>query len=149
MVDVIAVAMVFVLMALGWSLVSVKYRKRYQQHKMIQLSLAVALFILLVLFEFDLQFLENWRARAEMSPYYDAATETGLVIYSLWMHVFFATTTLALWLTIILKALRRFPNPPHPNGHSTYHTRWGTLAAIDMVLTAASGWAFYFLAFIA
>jgi len=149
MIDVVVVAMVFVLIALLWSLFSVKYRKRYHRHKVIQLSLGGGLLILLVFFEIDIQYFENWRERAAASPYFNAATGGGLVIYSLWIHLVFATTTLILWLLIILKALTHFPNPPRPNRHSGFHSRWGMVAAIDMVLTAVTGWAFYLLAFVA
>jgi len=50
---------------------------------------------------------------------------------------------------IIVKALKHFPNPPGPNQHSCFHARWGMVAAIDMVLTAVTGWVFYVLAFVA
>jgi putative membrane protein len=149
MVDVIAVAMVIVLIALFWSVLWVKYRKKYHRHKVVQLCLAGGLLILLVCFEIDIQFLENWRERALASPYYDAVTGSGRVVYSLWVHLLFATSTLALWLLVILRAVNHFPNPPRPNHHSRYHSRWGMVAAIDMVLTAVSGWVFYFLAFVA
>ncbi len=148
-IDVIVVAMVFVLIALCFSLLSVKYRKRYHRHKVIQLCIAGVLLALLVVFEIDLQYFENWRERAHASPYFEAATGGGLVIYSLWIHLLFATTTLALWFLIIVRALNQFPNPPRPNQHSGYHSRWGMVAAIDMVLTAVSGWVFYVLAFVA
>ena len=147
--DVIVIAMVFVLIALAWSIYSVKYRNRYQRHKLTQLWLTGGLLILLVCFEIDIQFFENWRQLAEASPYYDAVTKSGFVVYSLWIHLFFATTTLALWLLIIVKALTHFPNPPRPSPHSSFHARWGMIAAIDMALTAVTGWAFYFLAFVA
>ena len=149
MLDVIVIAMVFVLIALAWSLYSVKCRNRYQRHKVTQLCLTGGLLILLLFFEIDIQFFENWRQRADASPYYDAATRSGLAVYSLWIHLFFATTTLALWLLLILQALIHFPNPPRPNSHSRYHARWGMVAAIDMLLTAVTGWVFYFLAFVA
>ncbi len=149
MIDVIAVAMVLVLIALGWSLFSVKRRQEYERHKAIQVFLAGGLLMLLVVFEIDIQYFENWRECARASPYFDAATGRGAVIYTLWIHLFFATTTVALWLLTILGAFRRFPTPPRPNGHSGFHARWGTVAAIDMVLTAVSGWAFYILAFVA
>src|SRR5262249_5501998 len=149
MVDVLAVVMAVVLVALFWSLFSVKYRRQYHRHKVIQLCLGGGLVILLAVFEIDIQYVEDWRGRAELSPYYDAATGSGLVVYSLWVHLLFATTTLALWLLVILRAVNRFPNPPRPNQHSGYHSRWGMVAAIDMVLPAVSGWAFYFLAFVA
>jgi putative membrane protein len=149
MLDVIVLAMVIVLIALAWSVYSVKYGNKYQRHKLTQLCLAVGLLITLVLFEVDIQFFENWRELADASPYYDAAGRSGLVVYSLWIHLCIATTTLALWFWIILKALKHFPNPPGPNQHSRFHARWGMIAAIDMVLTAVTGWVFYFLAFVA
>jgi uncharacterized membrane protein YozB (DUF420 family) len=147
--DVIVIGMVFVLIALAWSIYSVKYRNRYQRHKVTQLCLAGGLLILLICFEIDVQLFENWRRRAEASPYYDALTQRGLVVYSLWIHLLCAITTLALWLLIIVRALRQFPNPPSPTLHSRFHARWGTIAAVDMVLTAVTGWIFYFLAFVA
>jgi putative membrane protein len=149
MLDVIIIAMVFVLIALAWSVCSVKYRNRYQRHKVTQLCLTGGLLILLVFFEIDIQFFEPWRERADASPYYDAATRSGLAVYSLWIHLFFATTTLALWLLIIVRALIHFPNPPRPNSHSRFHARWGMVAAVDMLFTAVTGWFFYFLAFVA
>jgi uncharacterized membrane protein YozB (DUF420 family) len=149
MIDVIVVAMVFVVIALAWSLYSVKYRTLYRRHKMTQLCLTAGLLILLVGFEFDIQFVENWRAMADASPYYDAATRSGLVVYSLWIHLCFATTTLALWLMLIVQALRHFPTPPRPDRHSGFHARWGKIAAVDMVFTAVTGWIFYYLAFVA
>jgi uncharacterized membrane protein YozB (DUF420 family) len=149
MLDVIVVAMPFFLIALFWSLGSVKYRKKYSRHKLTQLCLAGGLLTLLVLFEVDIRYFENWRERAAASPYFDAATGGGLVLYSLWVHLLFATTTVGLWLLIIVRALNHFSNPPEPGVHSRSHARWGMIAAIDMVLTAVTGWAFYYLAFVA
>jgi uncharacterized membrane protein YozB (DUF420 family) len=149
MIDVIVVAMVLVLIALAWSLYSVKYLKRYQRHKAIQITLSAALLVLLALFEIDLRYLDDWRAHADGSPFFDAATGSGLAVYSLWVHLVFATSTLGLWLLIIVRAVTQFPNPPGPNRHSPYHSRWGLIAAVDMVLTAVSGWVFYLLAFVA
>ena len=68
----------------------------------------------MVFFEIDIQFVENWKERADASPYYDAATGSGLVIYSLWIHLLFATTTLALWLLIIVPGSTIFPTRPAP-----------------------------------
>ena len=149
MLDVVVVAMFFVMLALFVSLYLVKYRARYGGHKAIQITLATSLFVLLLLFEIDIRFIDNWMDRADASPYFDAATRTGIVAYSLGIHLFFATTTFALWLLVVLRAFRNFPNPPRPNDHSRFHTRWGTIAALDMVLTTLTGWAFYWLAFVA
>ena len=149
MLDVIVVAMFFVVLALGVSVYAVKYRRMYQLHKLIQLTLASSLLIVLVLFEVDVHFIDNWMSRADASPYYDSATRSGLVVYALGVHLLFATTTFVLWLVIVLNALAHFPSPPRPGNHSGFHRRWGPVAAIDMVLTTLSGWLFYWLAFVA
>jgi putative membrane protein len=149
MLDVVVVAMFFVLLALGFSIHSVKYRQQYQRHKLIQVSLASALMVVLLLFEIDVHFIDKWMIRADASPYFDAATRSGPVVYALAIHLVFATTTFALWLIVVLRALGHFPRPPGPNEHSRFHKFWGTLAALDMVMTTLTGWIFYWLAFVA
>jgi putative membrane protein len=149
MLDVVVVAMFFVLLTLGFSVYSVKCRQKYARHKAIQVTLASALLIVLLLFEIDVHFIDKWMVRADASPYFDAATKTGPVIYALAIHLVFATTTFALWLTVILRAWTKFPTPPGPNEHSRFHRRWGTVAALDMVMTTLTGWVFYWLAFVA
>ena len=149
MLDVIVVTMFFVLVALAASLYLVKYRRTYARHKAIQIALASSLVIVLVLFEIDVHFVDNWTNRADASPYFDAETGTGAVASGLAIHLVFAMSTFALWLIVIVRALRKFPNPPAPNEHSSFHKRWGTVAAIDMLLTTLSGWVFYWLAFVA
>jgi putative membrane protein len=149
MLDVIVVTMFVVLIALAASLWLVKYRKQYSRHKAIQIVLASCLIAVLVLFEIDIHFVDNWVDRADASPYFDAASRTGLVANALAIHLVFATSTFALWLMVIVAALRNFNSPPSPNEHSRFHKRWGTIAAADMVLTTLTGWAFYWLAFIA
>jgi putative membrane protein len=149
MLDLVVVSMFFVLLALCLSVYVVKYRRMYHRHKVIQITLASTLLVVLVLFEIDVHFIDNWMVRADASPYFDAATRSGLVVYSLAVHLFFATTTFVLWLVIVLRALAHFPNPPRPNEHSRFHKRWGTVAALDMVLTTLTGWTFYWMAFVA
>lgn len=149
MLDAIVVTMFFVLLALCWSIYLVRFRQRFQLHKRIQITLASSLMAVLILFEIDVHFVDNWIQRADASPYFDAATGTGLVAYSLGIHLFFAITTFALWLVVILRALRNFPNSPHPNDHSRFHRRWGKVTALDMFFTTLSGWIFYWLAFVA
>ncbi len=149
MLDAIVVTMFFVLLALCTSIYLVRFRKRYRAHKWIQIILASSLMAVLVLFEIDVHFIDNWIQRADASPYFDASTGTGLVAYSLGIHLFFAITTFALWLLVILRALRNFPKSPSPNDHSRFHRRWGRVAALDMLFTTLTGWIFYWLAFVA
>jgi putative membrane protein len=149
MLDVVVVAMFFVLLALAWSVYAVRFRKMYRSHKVMQITLSSSLLVVLVLFETDVHFLSNWMERADASPYFDATTRSGPVVYALWIHLFFAITTFGLWTLMLVRALNRFPNPPRPNQHSHEHARWGKVAAIDMALTTVTGWIFYWLAFVA
>jgi putative membrane protein len=149
MLDVVVVSMLFVMLALGWSVYAVKFGKMYRSHKVVQITLSSTLLIVLVLFEADVHYLSNWMERADASPYFDAPTRSGPVIYALGIHLFFAITTFSLWTFMVVRALNRFPSPPHPNQHSREHARWGRVAAIDMALTTITGWIFYWLAFVA
>jgi uncharacterized membrane protein YozB (DUF420 family) len=143
MLDVVFLAMFAVVPILGWSIYLVKYRRRYLLHKRIQLALASVLLVAVVLFEADVR-VHGWTRRAEPSPYYE--TWVG---YSLYVHLPFAVSTALLWIVVTVRAVRHFPRPPQPNEHSRSHLVWAKLAAIDMLLTAITGWVFYWLAFVA
>ena len=86
-------------------------------------------------------FKKEWRASA--SPFYP-----DIVMALLYVHLFFAVTTAVLWSFVVIQAYRHFPQPPLPGPYSARHRLWGWLAAIDMALTAATGWTFYVLAFV-
>jgi putative membrane protein len=145
MLDFVFVAMFAVLPILAFSIRLIK-RRQYAWHKRIQIALAIVLLVAVTAFEIDLNFItKNWRPLAEPSPYY----ASGWVDYSLWIHLMFAVPTPFLWITVIVQALRKFPNPAAPNAHSRQHTRWGWLAAAGMAMTAITGWIFYYLAFVA
>jgi uncharacterized membrane protein YozB (DUF420 family) len=147
MLDFVVLAMVGILPVLGWSVWQAK-RGRYLLHKRVQLALAAVLAVAVALFEIDMR-TSGWRPRAEASPYYGTDGAPGIVDYALAVHLFFAVTTVVLWITVIVRALRRFPNPPRPNEHSPQHILWAKLAAADMAMTAVTGWLFYYLAFVA
>jgi uncharacterized membrane protein YozB (DUF420 family) len=144
MLDVLVLAMGVVVLVLGWSIYEVKYRHRYQLHKWVQVSLGVVLLVAVIVFEIDVR-LYGWQDRA--------AGEIGghasrLVMTSLAVHLVFAISATILWPLVIIRALRNFPSPPHPGPHSRFHVRWARIAAIDMFITAVTGWTFYYLAFV-
>jgi putative membrane protein len=109
----------------------------------------------------------GWQSRALDSPYYAPMEKPGpaleffylrllgrpevpgWVFTSLYIHLCFAVTTTLLWIFVIVQALRKFDSPPLPCGYSHAHKRWAWIAAIDMGLTALTGWIFYCLAFVA
>lgn len=148
MLDVVVLAMVVLLPALAWSVYLAKYRRQYAWHKSVQLTLGIVLLVTVVLFEVDMR-LNGWRDRAAGSPYSSADGSFDWVMTSLAVHLFFAVTSAVLWLLVIVRGLRSFANPPAPGPHSAWHKRYGMLAAIDMAMTAITGWIFYWLAFVA
>ena len=148
MLDFVVLAMVAILPILGWSIWLVKYRRRFQIHKTVQLALAVTLAVTVSVFELDMR-INGWTPRAEASPYYGSEESMGTLFYALYIHLFFAVTNVLLWIIVIVRALRGFPRLAAPNEHSASHIRLARLAAIDMCLTSVTGWTFYWLAFVA
>jgi putative membrane protein len=144
MLDLLVLAMAAVVLVLGWSIYEVKYRRRYTLHKWIQVTLGVVLLLAVIAFEVDVR-LHGWQDRA--------AGELGghasqLVMTSLAVHLVFAVAATILWPVVIIRALLNFPSPPVPGPHSRFHVRWARIAAIDMFITAITGWTFYYLAFV-
>jgi uncharacterized membrane protein YozB (DUF420 family) len=68
---------------------------------------------------------------------------------SLYVHLVFSISTACLWVYVVAAALRNIPLPPGPSPYSRRHIFWARLAAIDLALTAITGWVFYWLAFVA
>lgn len=148
MLDVVVLAMVALLPVLAWSIYLAKYRRQYAWHKRVQVTLGIVLLVTVVLFEVDIR-LNGWRDRAADSPYSGTGGSFDWVMTSLVIHLFFAVTSAVLWLLVMVRGLRRFSNPPAPGPHSAWHKRYGMLAALDMGMTAITGWIFYWLAFVA
>jgi putative membrane protein len=167
MLDVVFLAMFAVVPVLAWSIWLVRYRRRWELHKRVQLGLLLVLGIAVTLFEIDMRLISGWRERAEPSPYYDSISSAGpiwdalclqfcgmqrvpgAVFRALAIHLVFAVSTTVLWVFTAVRAVKRFPKPAAPNEYSPRHRLWGRLAAADMVLTAVTGWIFYWLAFVA
>jgi len=143
MLDLVSLAMAAILPVLGFSVWLVKFRRRYALHKRIQLALGCILLVAVAAFESDMR-INGWKERASESPYFPT-----VVYYSLGTHLVFSVSTALLWVFVITQALRKIPNPPGPSPYSPRHIFWAKLAALDLALTAVTGWIFYWLAFVA
>ncbi len=148
MLDLVFLAMFAILPVLAFSIYLVRNRRAYQLHKRLQLGIGIVLAAAVSLFEIDMR-VHGWTDRAAASPYYGTAESPGLVHLSLYIHLFFAISTSVLWIVVIARALRHFPDPPVPGPHSASHKTFGWLAAIDLAATSLTGWIFYWLAFAA
>jgi uncharacterized membrane protein YozB (DUF420 family) len=149
MLDIVFVAMFIIVPVLAASVYLAKYRRSYQAHKLLQLVTASVLLVAVLLFEIDIR-LHDWTLLARGSPYFDPESKwTSPVGIALLVHLSFAVPTLVLWIAVVVGALKNFSRPPTPGSHSRWHRRFGMVAAIGMVLTAVTGWLFYWLAFVA
>lgn len=149
MLDMVFLAMFAVVPVLLFSIYLVKFRRKYDLHRKIQLTLGVVLLLAVTAFEIDMQFLTDWEARAEPSPYFDPARKWACPVgIGLLVHLCFAVPTAGLWIFVIWRAVQKFPKPTVPNAYSPRHIRWGRTAAVGMLGTAVTGWIFYVLAFV-
>lgn len=148
MLDVVFSAMILVVPMLFGSIYLVRAHRRYALHKKIQLTLGAVLLIAVTAFEIDMRFLTDWEELAKPSPYFEQGAWCPVWV-ALVIHLFFAIPTAILWVYVIVQALRKFADPPFPGDHSQSHRFWGWLATVEMVMTAITGWIFYYLAFAA
>jgi hypothetical protein len=144
MIDFVCAAMLGVLIVLAWSVCQVKFRRRYWVHKWTQIALGAVLLMVVILFEIDIR-LHGWEERAAGRV---GGQPAQIVFWALYVHLVFAISTVILWPITIGLAAANFGEPPLPGPHSRVHIRLARTAAADMVLTAVSGWVFYWLAFV-
>lgn len=150
MLDVVFTAMFAVIPVMGASIALARYRHEWQWHKRIQLTLAIVLAIAVLAFEVDMRLLTDWQLRAEPSPYFSMSEKwSSPVGIALLIHLCFAVPTAFIWIYVVSGALRHFPKPPTPGHYSARHKLWGRIAAVEMTMTALTGWVFYYLAFVA
>lgn len=145
MLDVVFLATFAIVIALTISVYLVRYRQLYRWHARIQIGLAMVLIVAITAFEIDLRFFTDWRALARPSPYYDS----GWVNRWLAIHLCFAVPTPIFWIVTIALGLRWFGWDPKPNLFSKRHRVLGRVSAGAMFMTMATGWVFYYVAFVA
>ena len=149
MLDFIALAMLAVVFVLGLSIYLVRAKKNKRLHRTIQIATAVTLTIALIAFEIDVRFITKWRELAEAAPFYQA----GWVDRCLAIHLVFAIPTPLVWGAVIFMALRGFKSDLSSEmavtNFNRFHRISGRTAAVLMLMTAITGWIFYYVAFVA
>lgn len=147
MLDVVFLAMFAVVPIMVWS-ISLAKQGKYELHKRVQLALALILLVAVTAFEIEMRVV-GWEERAKPSQYWSDSSWNDGVHYSLAIHLFFAIPTAFIWVYVVVQAMRLFPKPVAPNEHSRSHRFWGPIAAFEMLMTAVTGWIFYWMAFVA
>jgi putative membrane protein len=142
MLDFVVVAMTIVIPILAYSIYLVKVHRKYEAHRRIQMGLGIVLGVAVTAFEIDIR-LNGWEHLAEPSIHF-----ATWVYPALYIHLFFAVGTLIGWIVTIVAAQKHFPSPVRPGSHSKFHLRWARASAFGMLMTAVTGWVFYYLAFV-
>lgn len=142
--DIVVVGLLLLLPVLALSIYLVKVKKQFLTHKVLQLFIAGALLICIIIFEIDIRLVSDWKERARPSPWWPTVVLTALGI-----HLVFAVSSLFLLIWTLWESLYRFPSPPVPSQHSRRHRLFGRVVAIDLLCTTITGLTFYWLAFIA
>ena len=141
-IDLMAVALAFILPLLASSILLVK-KRRYRAHKWLQCAIGASMGAMLLVFEYEMRTM-GWREIAEDSPYYETYVMPALIL-----HLIFAIPTFLLWVLVIFGARKNFEKSPKPSKYSMIHMRMGRLAFYLSFGTGFTAWLFYWLAFVA
>ena len=144
MMDLVSLAMFLILPILGFSIYQIKVKKNYVLHKKFQMALGFILLTAVLLFEIQVRIVD-WKSSAMLSPYYDT------YLYPLlYVHLVFALSTFLLLVGTYYNDYKTFKNKTLGAGlNSSAHKKLGPLSSIGLVATSLTGWAFYYMAFIA
>jgi len=143
MLDIVVISLILVVPTMLLSIYIVKKLKNYALHRIIQLTLGAVLAVVVALFEIDMRLQGGFEELAKDSAYFD----THFLWVLLGIHLSFAVSTVFLWATTIVLALKRFPNPPRPGAFSPTHKVMAWFAVADMVATAVTGLMVYYFGF--
>lgn len=130
LMDIVIVALVAVvpIVLYNWRLAR---NGEYARHKAMQIALATLLALVVALFEYNLRLQGGIFVATAASSYAGTATLNAWI----YLHTFFAITTVIVWIVLIVRSLRRFPKPPAPNDFSATHRAWGRIGMVWMLLT--------------
>ncbi|MGE5194806.1 MAG: DUF420 domain-containing protein [Deltaproteobacteria bacterium] len=148
MLDVVVCALAIVVPTLLFSLYAVKIRRNYRLHKALQITLGVVLLVAVGLFEVDMRLhggIDGILAKRSRPLTPDERTSFNTLLA---VHLFFAVSTVFLWATTLVLAIKRMPRPPAPCEHSRLHKRLGWLSAADITLTSVTGLLVYYYGFV-
>ena len=117
----------------------------YRRHRAIQISLALALAVVVTLFEIDLKLSGGIFTLTRASSY----AGTSLLNSLIYGHMLVAIGSALVWVPLVLVSLRKFSNPPVPNAFGPTHRVWGRVGMLLMMASGLSAVPLYYLGFAA
>ncbi len=150
MLDVVFTTMFAVIPLMLGSIALARFRNAWQWHKRIQLTLATVLLLAVTAFEIDMQFVTQWELRAEPSPYFSINNKWTCPVGIATHRSLVLCRANSSYLDLRGKrSLEALPQATDARRVQHRHKLWGRIAAVEMTMTAITGWVFYWLAFVA
>lgn len=144
LMDIVVVSMAIILPLLWYSYRKVKHDRNYTLHKNIQLTMFIILFVVVLLFEFDMQQNGGIFEMIKGSAY----EGTFFLNFMIYFHTFLSITTSIIWIFLIIASLIKFGKNPRPGKFSKTHRFWGKIGMWDMGLTCVTGLILYVYGFV-
>ena len=145
LIDIVTLSFVVILPLLIWSWRLARVQKDYRSHRNVQVTLAIALAIVVGIFEYDLA-----QSGGIFELVRGSAWEgTVLLNGTIYVHTIFAVLASLSWVTLIVVSLIRFADPPRPSSFSRAHRRWGRFGMLTMIGAAVTAPPLYYFGFIA
>lgn len=142
--DIVVISMAVILPLLWFSFKKVKFEHNYMLHKRIQLTMFIILFIVVLLFEYDMKQNGGIFEMVKGSTY----EGTFFLNFTIYFHTFLSITTSLIWTFLIVASLIKFGKPPRPGKFSKTHKLWGKIGMLDMALTCITGLLLYIFGFL-
>lgn len=141
LIDVVMLSLVAVAPVLAWSWTLAR-RRRWVDHKRVQLTVAVVLGAVVGVFEWDLRASGGIFTLTATSPY----AGTALLDFWIWTHTALSISATVVWLFLVIASLIRFPNPPLPAAFPS-HRHFGRLGMMAMLGAGATAVPMYYYGF--
>jgi uncharacterized membrane protein YozB (DUF420 family) len=141
LIDIGMLSIVAVVPVLVWSWALARGRN-WVMHKRVQLTTAIVLGIVVVLFEVDLNMKGGVFVMTATSPYAGTTLLNGWI----WIHTGFAISSTVVWLFLVIASLIKFPSPPLPAAFPT-HRYFGRLGMILMLGSGVTAIPMYYYGF--
>jgi len=133
LIDIGMLSIVAVVPVLIWSWTLARARQ-WVLHKQVQLTTAVVLGVVILLFEMDLNQKGGIFAVTAGSPY----AGSDVLNFWIWTHTFCSISTTVVWLLLVMASLLKFPKVPLPSAFPThrYFGRLGMMLMLGAGVTA-------------
>lgn len=144
LMDIVVISMAIILPLLWYSMKKVKHEHQYKLHKNIQLTMFIILFLVVLLFEYDMMQNGGIFEMVKGSSY----EGTIFLNFMIYFHTFLSITTSLIWTILIIASLIKFGRDPKPGKFSKTHKFWGKIGMWDMALTCITGLILYIYGFV-